>query len=230
MVSELRGVEGRKMRHEERARLLLLRKRISLVEAPYIVAVELGGGYDDALSLVLEAVKDEDLKADAKPAINEWNGAVVDPVDPHATTIAVSDLLSWMRKLIAQVPAELTPKLAAVGQFTESALLSSEKKISNIPPSQTAPTSIQSSPAIVEDRHTLKSAKQEAAVLEWLRQSGYDPASLPKPAPGKPGVKADAKRAMLGNPALFTQKVFESTWERLRGTGQIADANPPPSK
>lgn len=106
------------MKHGERARLLLLRKRISAVEAPYIVAVELGGGYHDAFSLVREAIKENVLPAEVRPVINDWSGEVEDSIDANATTIAVPDLLAWLRTLAEQVPAELPPKLAALAQYS----------------------------------------------------------------------------------------------------------------
>jgi hypothetical protein len=60
---------------------------------------------------------------------------------------------------------------------------------------------------------------QENEILRVIRQLGYDPQKLPKPKPGKAGVKS-AVRPQLG----FTETVFDKAWERLRNAGLIANA------
>lgn len=87
-------------RHKERAKLLWLRKRVTLAEAPYLVVDKLGGMYDDAFALIFEAIKDKSLPADARPK-NSWdllNGEYVidDTVDSFQTTLATADLLAWL--------------------------------------------------------------------------------------------------------------------------------------
>lgn len=65
---------------------------------------------------------------------------------------------------------------------------------------------------------------QELAILEAIRQAGHDPKHLPKNEPGKPGIKAQVSEALKGNPAFTGPTVFDKAWERMRRTGDIADA------
>lgn len=68
-----------------------------------------------------------------------------------------------------------------------------------------------------------RTAAQDAAILAAIQQAGYDPVTLPKNAPGKPGVRA-AIRQTLKESLLFTgATVFDKAWERLRKRGEIAD-------
>jgi hypothetical protein len=64
---------------------------------------------------------------------------------------------------------------------------------------------------------------QESRVLEIIKNLGYDPESLPKPISGRKGVKAEIRQKALEEKKLFlSHKVFESTWERLSGGGEIS--------
>jgi hypothetical protein len=58
--------------------------------------------------------------------------------------------------------------------------------------------------------------QQENAILDAIKKLGYDPQNLPKIIPGKRGVKAEVRTALLLHP-LFKDKttVFDKTWERL---------------
>lgn len=60
--------------------------------------------------------------------------------------------------------------------------------------------------------------QQEQAILAALQGLGYNPAQLPKPKSGKPGVKAEV-RALLN----YTPTVFDRAWERLRKSKEIGD-------
>ncbi|APW47069.1 hypothetical protein [Rhodoferax antarcticus] len=68
-------------------------------------------------------------------------------------------------------------------------------------------------------------AVQEAAILDAIREPGYDPMELPKNAPGKPGVKAAIRANLVGKNPVFPKdgSQFEKAWERLRSNGEIAD-------
>lgn len=68
-----------------------------------------------------------------------------------------------------------------------------------------------------------RTAAQNAAILEAIKTEGYEAKSLPKSRAGKPGVKALIRTAVATN-SLFQGKVFEKAWERLRSSGEIADA------
>ena len=67
-----------------------------------------------------------------------------------------------------------------------------------------------------------RTAAQDSAILCEIEKQGYDPLTLPKNLPGKPGVKA-AIRAALSKNSLFTGgTVFDKAWERLTARTDIA--------
>lgn len=68
-----------------------------------------------------------------------------------------------------------------------------------------------------------KQRAQENRIVELLREKGHDPLKLPSRIPGKPGHKAEIKMMALLEPALFTQKTFDTAWQRLRDAGDISD-------
>lgn len=61
---------------------------------------------------------------------------------------------------------------------------------------------------------------QEQEILRVLAELGFSATALPRGRPGVPGPKADT-RAKLPS---FTRTVFDKAWERLRASGEIADA------
>ncbi len=61
---------------------------------------------------------------------------------------------------------------------------------------------------------------QEAEILRVISDLGHCATKLPKNKPGRPGVKADVRRKF----PRWTDFVFKKAWERLRGSGDIADA------
>jgi len=71
-------------------------------------------------------------------------------------------------------------------------------------------------------RPMLASQAQDEAILSMLRDKGYDPLAMPPYAPGKPGVKAEIRRA-IGDRGMWTgETVFDKAWERLAKNGDIA--------
>lgn len=72
-------------------------------------------------------------------------------------------------------------------------------------------------------KHVSKSQLQEQAMLDALRKLGYTPGALPPQTPGSSWVKAQARRGLSSRKDLFTTKTFDSTWERLRKSGEIAE-------
>jgi hypothetical protein len=68
-----------------------------------------------------------------------------------------------------------------------------------------------------------RAAAQNAAILAAIKNKGYQANSLPKHTSGKSGVKALIRAAVATN-TLFQGTVFDKTWERLRSSGEIADA------
>jgi len=63
--------------------------------------------------------------------------------------------------------------------------------------------------------------QQEQDILQALRALGYDPESLPRLPAGTPGPKAEVRERL---PAM-TASVFKKAWDRLRGFGDIQDAD-----
>ncbi|MDD2728677.1 hypothetical protein [Malikia sp.] len=89
--------------------------------------------------------------------------------------------------------------------------------------SQASPEPVQAAPA----KRVLASQLQDAAILSAIREAGYDPQALPKNPPGKPGIKAAIRNALVGRagtpfPELGRQ--FVKSWDRLRDRGEIANA------
>lgn len=64
---------------------------------------------------------------------------------------------------------------------------------------------------------------QEQTVLKQLRDLGYDPKQLPPRQGSAPWVKSHIRKALTKN-YLFTDSSFIKTWERLRSSGEIAEA------
>ena len=98
------------IRHKERAKLLWLKRRVALDEAPYLVIDKLDGMYDDAFSLLLEAVKDKRLPADINPETSwdllDGDVEIIDSVDARKTTVATADLLTWLEPFISQLESQ----------------------------------------------------------------------------------------------------------------------------
>ena len=67
-----------------------------------------------------------------------------------------------------------------------------------------------------QSKYTNKSEKQLTEISNALIHAGYDPEKLPRNKPGKPGVKSEVKRMLLGNKGLFTESSFEHAWKRFR--------------
>lgn len=66
--------------------------------------------------------------------------------------------------------------------------------------------------------------EQEEAILVEIRKQNVDPTSLPKNPPGKPGVKAAVRAALMESTLFDGDTVFDKAWERLRTNRRIADA------
>ncbi|MEO6984197.1 MAG: hypothetical protein ABI155_02485 [Paralcaligenes sp.] len=117
------------MESGEHAKLLKLRMRVCLDEAPYIVLEQLGGTYRDALSLLIESAINKSFPADLVPRINQWSGKIIGPVEPSKSTVATADLSAWLATLHvhAQLDSDATDKdtLYPLGQAANT--IASEK-------------------------------------------------------------------------------------------------------
>lgn len=59
------------------------------------------------------------------------------------------------------------------------------------------------------------SLQQETAILNMLRQKGYDPLSLPQPPRGKAGVKKEARDNLVNTQLFISRKTFDDKWQQL---------------
>lgn len=66
-----------------------------------------------------------------------------------------------------------------------------------------------------------RSAAQDSAVLQAIRDLGYDPKNLPANPAGKPGVKAAVQQILLNDRLFSGPTIFKKTWERLRAREDI---------
>jgi hypothetical protein len=75
-----------------------------------------------------------------------------------------------------------------------------------------------------EQRQVSKARLQELAIIREIRDLGYEPTALPPMKTGKPWVKKEVWSRLERRVDLFiSRKTFESAWERLRGSDEIAE-------
>lgn len=68
----------------------------------------------------------------------------------------------------------------------------------------------------------VKMLEQEEAILEAIRELGYDPQQVPKNDQGKSGVKASVCQKLKASPLFEAKTAFSKAWDRLRHSKQIA--------
>lgn len=68
-----------------------------------------------------------------------------------------------------------------------------------------------------------KQRAQEDRIIELLKSLKHDPLKLPSKSNGLPGVKAAIKKLALSEKSLFTNKTFDTAWQRLRDEARISD-------
>ena len=64
---------------------------------------------------------------------------------------------------------------------------------------------------------------QENAILDAIKQLGFDPRSLPKNSPGKAGVKSDVHKHLINDELFLSKRIFDKAWEGLRRDKKIID-------
>lgn len=75
----------------------------------------------------------------------------------------------------------------------------------------------------------MKGLQKEAAILERLRELGYDPKFIPPNRPGKAGVKAQVLKSFdIPGVPFVSVKAFDTTWQSLRKSGELVDLKYPP--
>lgn len=70
-----------------------------------------------------------------------------------------------------------------------------------------------------------RSAAQDALVLAELKEQGFDPLALPSSPPGKSGVPAKIRSALVSKKVIQSVHIFEHAWQRLAKNKQIKFKN-----
>lgn len=65
---------------------------------------------------------------------------------------------------------------------------------------------------------------QEQAILDAIKELGFDPTAFPPKAPGKRGVKSVVRTRLVKSPLFESPSAFKNAWDRLRDTDRIVDA------
>lgn len=81
------------------------------------------------------------------------------------------------------------------------------------------------SPANICVKPISRSAAQDHAILDAIRNRSHDPKALPKPDAGKRGVKAAIRDDLTTNnkDIFLSTRVFDDAWQRLRDQKDITD-------
>lgn len=66
--------------------------------------------------------------------------------------------------------------------------------------------------------------EQEQVILTKIEELGYDSKALPKPPPGKSGVRAEVRKALSDSSLFNGVTTFDKAWQRLRDFGEIAES------
>ena len=92
------------------------------------------------------------------------------------------------------------------------------------PTTPTAPADGQGTPGRTETHPIQRSAAQDAAIKLEIENQGFKLTALPKNTPGKSGVKAAIRAALVGENKLFPKigKQFDKAWERLLASKEMA--------
>lgn len=155
------------MKAGERARLLKLRRRVGLHEAPYIVQEQLGGTYEDALSLLVESAINKSFPADLIPKINRWNGGIIGPVEPSESTVATADLLVWLATL-----SDVAPEDSDSERQADPAQTGDDAKITDIAPSAVLMPVQRNSESDESDLHALFDGVRYEALNKMFSGAG----------------------------------------------------------
>lgn len=67
----------------------------------------------------------------------------------------------------------------------------------------------------------MKMREQEEAILEKIREFGYEPQQVPNNDQGKSGVKAMVRATLKTSPLFQASTAFNKAWERLQGDKKI---------
>lgn len=85
-------------------------------------------------------------------------------------------------------------------------------------------------PARARTKPRTKLLEQEKAILDAIKQLGYDPLLLPRRKCGHPWVKSEVRQLIASDSELFESTSFDKAWERLRKNREIGDSDTTPHK
>jgi hypothetical protein len=179
---------------------------VKFIEIAKLVADAMHPGHDDDdLKALATAAATRSLKDELDRAAIHGVLPLKDPQTLAPCPIPLPMALVSVDDLLAYFKGRLTIAIDAVPSEAEAA------------PAQT----MQSEPS----KPVQRSAAQEQAILAEIERLNLDRRALPKPEPGKAGVKATVRASLEGLNPLFLKRsrVFEKAWERLRQRGEIAD-------
>ena len=125
---------------------------------------------------------------------------------------------------VADLPAYLATRLNGLRVALATAGVETPDSAQSVQPAtQAAPKEQQAPPPPIEA--VPRFAAQERAVLEYLTGCEVNARALPPRAAGKPGIKAEARKALQGKPLFVGDKIFDKAWERLRAAREIQGGN-----
>jgi small-conductance mechanosensitive channel len=78
--------------------------------------------------------------------------------------------------------------------------------------------------ALAKPQPRMKMREQEDAILDAIKELGFDPTAFPPKAPGKRGVKSEVRDRLADLPLFENRSAFKNAWDRLRESNSIVDA------
>ena len=136
--------------------------------------------------------------------------------------VTVLQAVRWTQKLVCDDDHQMV-SLSKYAQWAiDNEIEPLAKEFIDFAISNTNSAKSQLKHAKAPERREKKSTLQDEEVLRILGEVGYIPQKLPPMESGRPWVKAEVKPLALKTPSLFgSEKVFDTTWERLNKSGQI---------
>jgi hypothetical protein len=195
-------------RQQEKAKLLWLKKQVTAGEAPYLVMDKLGGMYDDALSLVIEAITDQSLPAvKVIETRQDYLGRIFPiegSIDRTKTTISTIDLLAW-----------LTPLIEVMNTDSQSAV--NKETIEKLPSNAIGKLAVKAAKEIEAKEERKATDNEVMSLLQNWADNGTEPATLKESKKINRAViwitnKGTAKEYSME----ACQKTLES-WNKSRG-------------
>jgi hypothetical protein len=96
-----------------------------------------------------------------------------------------------------------------------------------VPASQAASHAAACQPASADPKPKPRHRAQEEAILARIKEAGLNPMALPSVRKGTPGPKAQIRTALMNHELFRGETIFDKAWDRLRGSGEVADDHSP---